>query len=97
MATSTISRQDLSTLTADDVAKLAGRLEQDDYSNAFEGLDDWHLLRALAFQRPELAEPYLYLLDLEGYDEAWSIVGLSFGLLIESVFKSNISYTFRKP
>jgi len=70
MATSTISRQDLSTLTADDVAKLAGRLEQDDYSNAFEGLDDWHLLRALAFQRPELAEPYLYLLDLEGYDEA---------------------------
>ncbi|HEY9651795.1 MAG TPA: DUF2555 domain-containing protein [Coleofasciculaceae cyanobacterium] len=70
MATSTISRQDLSTLTADDVAKLAGRLEQDDYSNAFEGLDDWHLLRALAFQRPELAEPYLYLLDLEGYDES---------------------------
>lgn len=70
MATSTISRRDLSTLTADDVAKLAGRLEQDDYSNAFEGLDDWHLLRALAFQRPELAEPYLYLLDLEGYDEA---------------------------
>ncbi|MEQ8960193.1 MAG: DUF2555 domain-containing protein, partial [Coleofasciculus sp. C2-GNP5-27] len=24
----------------------------------------------LAFQRPELAEPYLYLLDLEAYDEA---------------------------
>ncbi|HEY9598108.1 MAG TPA: DUF2555 domain-containing protein [Cyanophyceae cyanobacterium] len=70
MATSTISRRDISTLTADDVAKLAGRLEQDDYSNAFEGLDDWHLLRALAFQRPELAEPYLYLLDLEGYDES---------------------------
>jgi DUF971 family protein len=70
MATLTISRRDLSTLTADDVAQLAVRLERDDYTNAFEGLDDWHLLRALAFQRPELAQPYLYLLDLEGYDEA---------------------------
>ena len=70
MATLTISRRDLSNLTADDVAELAGRLERDDYTNAFEGLDDWHLLRALAFQRPELTEPYLYLLDLEGYDEA---------------------------
>jgi hypothetical protein len=28
------------------------------------------LLRALAFQRPELAEPYLYLLDLEPFDES---------------------------
>jgi DUF971 family protein len=70
MATSTISKRDVSAITADDVAELAGRLERDDYTNAFEGLDDWHLLRALAFQRPELTEPYLYLLDLQGYDEA---------------------------
>lgn len=70
MATLSISQRDLSTLTAEDVADLATRLERDDYTNAFESLDDWHLLRALAFQRPELAEPYLYLLDLEGYDEA---------------------------
>lgn len=70
MATLTISKRDFSTLTVDDIAKLATRLERDDYTNAFEGLDDWHLLRALAFQRPELAQPYLYLLDLEGYDEA---------------------------
>ncbi|MBE9128094.1 MULTISPECIES: DUF2555 domain-containing protein [unclassified Coleofasciculus] len=70
MATLSISQRDLSTLTVEDVADLATRLERDDYTNAFESLDDWHLLRALAFQRPELAEPYLYLLDLEGYDEA---------------------------
>jgi DUF971 family protein len=70
MATLTISRREISTLTVEDVAELAARLERDDYASAFEGLDDWHLLRALAFQRPELAEPYLYLLDLEGYDEA---------------------------
>ncbi|NEP09775.1 MAG: DUF2555 domain-containing protein [Symploca sp. SIO2C1] len=70
MATLTIRERNLSALTAEHVAELAVRLEQDDYTNAFEGLDDWHLLRALAFQRPELAEPYLYLLDLEAYDEA---------------------------
>ncbi len=70
MATLTVRERDLSALTADDIAELASRLERDDYSNAFEGLDDWHLLRSLAFQRPELIEPYVYLLDLEGYDEA---------------------------
>ncbi|HEY9904687.1 MAG TPA: DUF2555 domain-containing protein [Candidatus Sericytochromatia bacterium] len=70
MATLTIQERDFSALTVDDVAQLAGRLERDDYTSAFEGLDDWHLLRALAFQRPELAEPYLYLLDLGSYDEA---------------------------
>ena len=70
MATLTLQQRDLSALTADEVAELAGRLERDDYTNAFEGLDDWHLLRALAFQRPELIEPYVYLLDLQGYDEA---------------------------
>ena len=70
MTTLNISKQDISALTAADVAELAKRLEQDDYANAFEGLDDWHFLRAIAFQRPELVEPYIYLLDLEAYDEA---------------------------
>ncbi|HAG83248.1 MAG TPA: DUF2555 domain-containing protein [Cyanobacteria bacterium UBA11162] len=70
MVTLSMSQRNISALTAEDIAELAGRLEQDDYTNAFEGLDDWHLLRAIAFQRPELAQPYLYLLDLEGYDEA---------------------------
>jgi hypothetical protein len=31
----------------------------DDYNNPFEALEDWHLLRSLAFQRPTLAKPYL--------------------------------------
>ncbi|MEQ8960014.1 MAG: DUF2555 domain-containing protein, partial [Coleofasciculus sp. C2-GNP5-27] len=51
MATLTMSQRDLSAFTKQDVAELAGRLEQDEYENAFAGLDDWHLLRALAFQR----------------------------------------------
>jgi uncharacterized protein (DUF849 family) len=70
MKTLSISRKEIAAMTAADVEKLATRLEQDNYSNAFEGLDDWHLLRAVAFQRPELVEPYIHLLDLEAYDEA---------------------------
>jgi hypothetical protein len=57
-------------MTATEVQDLATRLELDNYSNAFEGLNDWHLLRAIAFQRPELVEAYIHLLDLEAYDEA---------------------------
>lgn len=57
-------------MTQESVAELAKRLESDAYDNAFEGLKDWHLLRALAFQRPELVRNYTYLLDIEPYDEA---------------------------
>jgi hypothetical protein len=62
--------QDVAQMSQTDVAELAQRLETDDYTNPFDGLRDWHMLRAIAFQRPELAEPYVYLLDLEPYDEA---------------------------
>jgi hypothetical protein len=64
------SELDVARMTEHEVAALAVRLETDEYTNPFEGLNDWHLLRAIAFQRPELAEPYLYLLDLEPFDEA---------------------------
>ncbi|MFW9263264.1 hypothetical protein A4S05_11880 [Nostoc sp. KVJ20] len=70
MTTLSISRKEIAAITAAEVEELATRLELDNYSNAFEGLNDWHLLRAIAFQRPELVEPYIYLLDLEPYDEA---------------------------
>ncbi|AFZ32377.1 Protein of unknown function DUF2555 [Gloeocapsa sp. PCC 7428] len=70
MNTLSLSKQDIATMTATDVENLAARLEQDNYTNIFDGLQDWHLLRAIAFQRPELVEPYVYLLDLEPYDEA---------------------------
>jgi len=70
MTTLSFSEQDVIRLTAQDVADLAERLEQDSYANAFDCLKDWHLLRAIALQRPELAEPYYYLLDMEAYDES---------------------------
>ncbi len=51
------------------IALLAERLDQDDYPTPFAGLNDWHLLRALAIHRPELARPYLHLVDQEPFDE----------------------------
>ncbi|MCG9885598.1 MAG: DUF2555 domain-containing protein [Cyanobacteria bacterium] len=70
MKTLHISQPEIATMTAEQVADLAARLEKDDYGTPFEGLEDWHLLRAIAFRRPELVEPYLHLLDVEPFDEA---------------------------
>ena len=50
-------------------AQLAKRLEEEDYKNPFESLDDWHLLRALAINRPELTLNYHHLIDQEPFDE----------------------------
>ena len=49
--------------------ELARRLEEDNYKTPFDGLNDWHLLRALAINRPELTSDYIYLLDQEPFDE----------------------------
>ncbi|QZZ23299.1 DUF2555 domain-containing protein [Leptothermofonsia sichuanensis E412] len=65
-----LEQLNVSALTAADVAEIASRLEADEYTTTSEELNDWHLLRAIAFQRPELAEPYFYLLDMEAFDEA---------------------------
>lgn len=70
MITVNLSTEAITKLTPDDVADLAKRLEQDDYRNPFAALEDWHLLRAIAFHREDLVEPYLHLLDIEAYDEA---------------------------
>ena len=70
MTTLKLTKQDIAKMTAEDVATIASRLEQDEYDTPFEALEDWHLLRAIAFQREELAEPYVHLLDIEAYDES---------------------------
>ena len=49
--------------------ELATRLEEDNYKTPFDGLKDWHLLRALAINRPELTTNYIHLLDQEPFDE----------------------------
>ena len=70
MATLKLTKQDIVGITEEQVATLASRLEQDEYDSPFEALEDWHLLRAIAFQREDLAQPYIHLLDIEAYDEA---------------------------
>lgn len=70
MTTLKLTKQDIARITEEEVTSIASRLEQDEYSTPFEALEDWHLLRAIAFQREELAKPYIHLLDIEAYDEA---------------------------
>tara|TARA_B100001989_G_C24384435_1_gene385992 strand:- start:76 stop:297 length:222 start_codon:yes stop_codon:yes gene_type:complete len=49
--------------------ELATRLEEDNYITPFDGLKDWHLLRSLAINRPELTSNYIHFLDQEPFDE----------------------------
>ncbi|MFB6276228.1 MAG: DUF2555 domain-containing protein [Halothece sp.] len=70
MTAVSLSQKEIKQLTAEEVRQLAERLEKDDYNNPFEALQDWHLLRAIAFHNWELVEPYRYLLDMEMFDEA---------------------------
>ena len=49
--------------------ELTKRLEDDNYAKPFDGLKDWHLLRALAINRPELTSDFIHLLDQEPFDE----------------------------
>ncbi|MEM8640746.1 MAG: DUF2555 domain-containing protein [Cyanobacteria bacterium P01_G01_bin.54] len=69
-STVTSPTRDFNAMTTEDVAQLANRLEQDDYNSPFAALEDWHLLRSIAFHNLALVEPYLYLLDIEPFDEA---------------------------
>jgi hypothetical protein len=64
-----ITAERLEAFDEDAIAELARRLEDDDYPSPFAGLADWHLLRALAIHRPELARPYVHLVDQEPFDE----------------------------
>ena len=64
-----ITTEQLNEFNDETIAVLAKRLDEDDYSTPFEGLGDWHLLRALAIHRPELVRPYLHLIDQEPFDE----------------------------
>jgi len=64
-----ITPESLDAFDDDKVAVLAKRLEDDDYPTPFDGLNDWHLLRALAIHRPELTGPYVHSVDQEPFDE----------------------------
>ena len=64
-----ISEELVNSFTEEMTLELAKRLEDDNYITPFDGLKDWHLLRALAINRPELISDYVHLLDQEPFDE----------------------------
>ena len=49
--------------------ELAIRLEEDNYIKPFDGLKDFHLLRTVAINRPELTSDYVNILDQGPFDE----------------------------
>ena len=49
--------------------ELAKRLEEENYNTPFDGLKDWHLLRTIAINRPEITTNYIHFLDQELFDE----------------------------
>ena len=64
-----ISEELVNSFNEEMTLKLSKRLEKDEYKTPFDGLKDWHLLRALAINRPELTTDYIHLLDQEPFDE----------------------------
>ena len=64
-----ISEELVNSFNEEMTLELANRLEDDNYSTPFDVLKDWHLLRALAINRPELTSDYIHLLDQEPFDE----------------------------
>ena len=64
-----ISEELVNSFNEEKTYQLAKRLEDDNYLTPFDGLKDWHLLRALAINRPELTSDYTHLLDQEPFDE----------------------------
>ena len=69
IAENKISKELVNSFNEEMTLELAKRLEEDDYTTPFEGLKDWHLLSALAINRPELTSDYIHLLDQEPFDE----------------------------
>ena len=69
MDKNTISEELVNSFNEEMTFELAKRLEDDNYITPFDGLKDWHLLRALAINRPELTTDYIHLLDQEPFDE----------------------------
>ena len=64
-----ISEELVNSFNEEMTLELAKRLEEDNYSTPVDGLKDWHLLRALAVNGPELTTNYIDLLDQEPFDE----------------------------
>tara|TARA_B100000886_G_C20095586_1_gene355709 strand:+ start:264 stop:485 length:222 start_codon:yes stop_codon:yes gene_type:complete len=64
-----ISKELVNSFDEDMTLDLSKRFEEVNYTILFDGLNDWHLLRALAINRPELRSDYIQLFYQEPFDE----------------------------
>ena len=69
IAKNKINEELVNSFNEDMTLELAQRLEEDNYMTPFDGSTDWHLLRALAINKPELTSDFIHLLDQEPFDE----------------------------
>ena len=64
-----ISEELVNSFDEEMILEFANMLEEDIYNTPFDGLKDFHLLRALSVNRPELKTNYIHLLDKDPFDE----------------------------
>ena len=64
-----ISEELVNSFDEEMILELAKNLEECDYNAPFDVLKDWHLLRSLAINRPQLKSNYIHFLDQEPFDE----------------------------
>ena len=64
-----ISQKQVNSFYEEMSLELAKRVEEVNFINLFDGLNDWRSLRGLEINRPELKLNYIHLLKKEPLDE----------------------------
>ena len=58
-----ISEEILKSINKEMTCELAKRLEDENHDSSLDGLKDWHLLRTLDINRPDLTFDYIHLVE----------------------------------
>ena len=69
ISASKISEELVNSFDEEMTLELTKMLEECDHNTRSYVLKDWHLLRSLAINRPQLKTNYIHLLDQEPFDE----------------------------
>ena len=64
-----ISEKPVNSYIEEITLQLEKRIEEDEYTTPIDGLKNWHLLKDLAINRPELTTDYTHLLVQEPFNE----------------------------
>ena len=85
-----ISKELVNSFDEEMTLELAKRLEDDNYKTPFDGLNDWHLLRALAINRPEYLASFVSAIFSTISIAGW-VIG-SFSILVGGFGIANIMF-----